>query len=116
MSTSKTQNPKNVLHPSRRPTPIQSYCPNHSDSRHTLTITLGPDAAILFHCVAGCTITSILTALKETYGVLFPYPLNELTSYDPDPARAKSIANALLWTAAQILMDDAYLALQSTRA
>ena len=40
-------------------------CPAHDDKNPSLAISDGDDGKVLFHCHAGCSQESVLTALKE---------------------------------------------------
>ncbi len=47
-------------------------CPSHEDTRHSLSIGTGRDGRALLTCHAGCSLESIVSALRLTQQDLFP--------------------------------------------
>ncbi|MFH7813337.1 hypothetical protein ACH0C8_15610, partial [Acetobacter lovaniensis] len=79
-----------------------------------LAITTGYNDTLIFRCSAGCSVRAILTALRDNYGIVFPYPLAE-SAFQEHAETVIPAVNHLLRIAAHILMDDAYLALHTPK-
>lgn len=65
----------------------KAHCPAHNDRSPSLSIRLGDDGRVLVLCRAGCSLDSILAALKLARRDLFAGP-------PPTPAQAAAIQAA----------------------
>lgn len=71
----------------------RARCPVHDDRKPSLSIDIGDEGQLLFHCMAGCRTEDIVTALGGTMADLFPEttraePIVILPSVDRKPAKA----------------------------
>ena len=60
-----------------------ALCPNHDDSKHSLTIGVTKEGKVLLKCYAGCDTRSVVSSLGMEWGDLFPQEADETKPQQP---------------------------------
>ena len=59
-----------------KPNAYQAKCPAHNDQNPSLSVEMGDDGKVLFHCFAGCPTDQIITGLGLSWQDVFPQTNN----------------------------------------